>query len=157
MTPTIAEQKQLIQKIKQLRCRKCYIEIFRCIVSTKTPYTQNKNGIFSTSQNWAPTPSPKSEKLFPNINPKPVQHLPLSPLPKKTIPFTILNPFSWENLGKIWCQKKLAQNKFPSFKTDRGALFETQGDTLRDSRLILGNPRQQLHEFQRHWFLAITV
>ena len=46
MTPTVADQKQLIQKIKQLHSRKLCMELFACIVSTNTPYTQNKNGFF---------------------------------------------------------------------------------------------------------------
>ena len=69
MTPTIAEQKQLMQKIKQLRCRKCYIEIFRCIVSTKTPYTQNKNGIFFNLTKLSPDTFTQVRKIVSQYQP----------------------------------------------------------------------------------------
>ena len=70
MTPTIAEQKQLMQKIKQLRCRKCYIEIFRCIISTKTPYTQNKNGIFFNLTKLTPDTFTQVKKIVSQFEPQ---------------------------------------------------------------------------------------
>ena len=114
------------------------MELFACIVSSKTPYTQNKSGFLNLTKLPPRHLHPSQKNCFPIRTPNLSSISPWVPFPRKPHPFTILNPFSLENLGKIWCQKKLPRNKFLSFKTDWGSRCLAQEVILRDSRLILG-------------------
>ena len=99
MIPTVSEQKKIIQAIKRLHMKKLYIELFTYVVHEKIAYTQNKNGIFINVSALSPKSFSDVKKLFPNINPKPVQHLLLGPR-TQTEP-----SFSQDNLpvlGKTW-------------------------------------------------------
>ena len=46
MQNQLLQQKIFIKRLKALRSKACYLDVFRSIVRSKTPYTQNKNGIF---------------------------------------------------------------------------------------------------------------
>ena len=93
------EQKQVLQKIKHMRSRKLYIELFTCIIQTHTPYTQNKNDIFFNLTALSPEAFSQVKKVCPNTNPELIQHLVLGSRPKTSPPLPTPEPLF---LGKTW-------------------------------------------------------
>ena len=101
MTNNMTEQKQVLQKIKNMRSRKLYMELFTCIIQTHTPYTQNKHGILFNLTALSPEAFSQVKKCCPNTNPELIQHLVLGSRPKTSPPLPTPEPLflekTWEN------------------------------------------------------------